>query len=224
MRHPHLIGSLFLLTLLFTLSPNGRAQEDAAPGIDLDAEIGKLAENAASFIAAFNGRDAETLAGLFLPAGEIVLASGEVIATQEEILAHYTEVFSDEGQPEAAVDAGSVRFVAEDLAMEDGTFHLTYDTGEVSSHEYIAVHSRQEDGSWLIASLKDIAGDNSLPDEKLPALSWLIGDWLIEYEGSDTWISFDWSQSGPYIDARALTEAAGETGTMATMRIGCGKW
>lgn len=202
-----------LFTILIgisSLSSSSFGQED----------LSKLENSARTLIAAFNAGDAEAVSSLFVEGGELLLASGELVLGREDLLAHYTEVFADDARPRAALEAGSVRFLTDNLAVEDGTVHLTSPDGEISSHFYQAVHVKQEDGSWLFASIRDQEGDHALPAEKLIALQWLIGDWIIQTDGADTWISFSWSDDGPYIDAKALTESPDSMDTAATLRIG----
>ncbi|MEM6915151.1 MAG: nuclear transport factor 2 family protein [Verrucomicrobiota bacterium] len=186
------------------------------PQNDLDV----LSELSQKFVDSFNDRNAEAIAKLFVPDGEIVLASGTILIGQDDLTDHYTNVFASGEAPLAALEASSVRFVTPSVATEDGTIHLTYESGEVSSHFYTTVQLKQEDGSWLYASVRDEEGDHALHSEKLLALGWLIGDWVIQSKDADTWISFQWSESGPYIDAKLLTETAGVQATGATFRIG----
>lgn len=183
-------------------------------------DLSKLEASAEAFVKAFNEGDSEAISELFLPNGELILASGELIAGQEEIRSHYEEVFADTTGPKAALEAGSVRFLTDSLAVEDGTIHLNYPDGEISSHFYTAVHAKQDDGTWRFASVRDEVGDHALPSEKLMELSWLIGDWLIQTDFGGTWLTFSWSEDGPYIDARAVSESPEGPSTAATMRIG----
>lgn len=183
-----------------------------------DLEI--LQESATAWVEAYNKGDAEAISSLFVARGEFALASGELLLGREEIKSYYSELFSMEARPQAALEAGSVRFVSDRIALEDGTIHLTSPEGGVSSHFYTAVHERQEDGGWLLASVRDEGGDESTPSEKLLSLEWLIGDWVIQTEAGDTWISFFWSDDGPYIDAKATTESPDAPSSSATMRIG----
>jgi uncharacterized protein (TIGR02246 family) len=198
------------------LTSSAIAQETDPNQANLDI----LAANATSFVEAYNKAEHQALAKLFLPEGEIVLANGDIVAGREEIAAFYQEVFSGDGKPKAALEAGSVRFVTPGIAIEDGTLHVTKPSGEVVSHYYTAVQVKQENGSWLTASIRDEVEDHAPASEKLIALRWLVGDWLIEKEGTRTFLSFDWSDDGPYIDGTALTETAGEPSVSATYRIG----
>ncbi len=192
------------------------AQEEQTQKADLEL----LARNARSFVDAYNKGDAETMAKLFLPSGEIILADGELITGREEITDFYDGIFSAEDKPKAALEAGSVRFVTPSLAIEDGTLHVTRSSGEITSHHYSAVQAKQADGTWLTASIRDEIGDKAAPDDKLQALEWLAGDWIFEKNGARTFLSFDWSEDGPYLDGRALTVQAGEASTSSTYRIG----
>lgn len=204
------------LALAFLALTAARAQQEDPNQPNLDA----LAKGAAAFVEAYNQSDAAALAKLFLPEGEIVLANGEVVSGREEISKFYEEVFSGEEKPKAALEAGSVRFVTPGIAIEDGTLHVTRPSGEVASHFYTAVQVKQEDGSWLTASIKDEIEDHAPASEKLIALEWIIGDWLIEKDGTRTFLSFSWSEDGPYIDGKALTEQPGDDSVSSTYRIG----
>ena len=196
---------------------SGATAQEADPN---QANLDILAANAASFVASYNKADHSALANLFLPEGEIVLANGDIVSGREEIAAFYQEVFSGEQKPKAALEAGSVRFVTPGIAIEDGTLHVTQSSGEVVSHYYTAVQVKQENGSWLTASIRDEIEDRAPASDKLIAIKWLVGDWLIEKEGTRTFLSFDWSEDGPYLDGRAVTETAGEPSVSLTYRIG----
>lgn len=210
MKHPIVQAALAVIVLA-----TAHGQEDPN-----QANLEVLAANAKSFVQSYNKADPEGLAKLFLPEGEIVLANGDIIAGRDEIKEFYAGVFSPEAKPKAALEAGSVRFVSPGIAVEDGTLHVTRPGGEVTSHFYTAIQVKQEDGSWLTASIRDEIEDHAPATEKLLALEWMIGDWLIEAEGTRTFLSFTWSDDGPYIDGRALTEQAGEDSTSSTYRIG----
>ncbi|MCP5544321.1 MAG: SgcJ/EcaC family oxidoreductase [Akkermansiaceae bacterium] len=185
-----------------------------------EAALAALASRAQDFVDRYNQGDSAALASHFVPRGEIVLADGGVVSGREEIKDFYDEVFAGEDDPKGALEAGSVRFVTPGIAIEDGTFHVTKPDGEVVSHYYTAIQVQQDDGGWLTASIRDELEDLAPASEKLIALEWLVGDWLIERDGSRTFLTFSWSEDGPFIDGRALTEIAGESSTSSTYRIG----
>lgn len=193
----------------------GFAQADDAT----DAAIESLRQSATNYIEAFNKEDAKGIADLFLPEGEIHTADGQVISGKEAIEARYETLFEGEKSHQAALEVGDVRFVAPGIAVEDGVVHLTHPDGTLSTHSYTALHVAQDDGSWLTARVRDEAGDLAGGHAKLQTLDWLIGDWILEIDESKTYLAFDWSDDGPFIDARSLSEAPNSLDTKATMRI-----
>ncbi len=205
-----------VLSCTFALLTLGSVHAQSGSEADLE-QLGKISQ---SFVDAFNAKNAEDIAKLFVPDGEVVLASGEIVLGHSDLIDHYTTSFAENSSLQAALEASSVRFITPTLVTEDGTVHLTHESGEISSHHYTAVQVKQEDGSWLYASVRDQEGDHALPDEKLLALKGLVGDWVIQTQEVDTWISFQWSDDGPYIDAKLLTQAATIQSTAATFRIG----
>ena len=208
--------SILQVALVLLTVTVARAQQEDPNKSNLEA----LAAHAASFVEAYNKEDPDALAKMFLPDGEIVLADGEVVAGRDDILEFYAEIFAGDETSKAALEAGSVRFVTPGIAIEDGTLHITKPSGEISSHYYTAVQVKQENGTWLTASVRDEIEDHAPASEKLIALQWLIGDWLIEKDGCRTFITFSWSDDGPYLDGKALTEDASDDSTSATFRIG----
>ena len=202
---------------MLLLSLASARSQDADPN---KASLEALAANAQAYVNAHNEGNAEAIAKLFIHEGEIILSSGEIVSGRAEIQQFYTDLFSGEKRPRAALEAGSVRFVTPKLAIEDGTLHVTRPTGEVISHHYTSTQMQQDDGSWLTASIRDEIEDVAPASEKLLPLEWLIGDWIIEKNGLRTFLTFKWSDDGPFIDGKAVTEMAGEENTSSTYRIG----
>jgi uncharacterized protein (TIGR02246 family) len=219
------IAALSLLSAL-SLFP-GSAQEaptaaNAAPAATPeDADVESLGQAAARFVAAFNARDAATIAGLFLPAGEIIGRSGEEIRGREEIQAFYEDLFAGETVPQIALEAASVRIIAPGVAIEDGVVHITTTESEpVKSVSYSVTQIKQPDGSWLIASSRDHL-EVTAPSEHLKPLVWLGGEWT--YEGDDgvrMELAVGLDDSGNFLLGEAIaTDPAGEVQT-TSLRIG----
>ena len=202
-------------------APAPSAVADATADADADAELESLGKAAARFVAAFNAKDAATIAGLFLPSGEIISRTGDEIRGREEILAFYTELFAGETVPQIALEASSVRLLAPGVAIEDGVVHLTTSENEpVKSVSYSVTQVKQPDGSWLIASSRDHL-EVTPPSEHLKPLVWLVGEWT--YEGDDgvrMELAIDLDNSGNFLLCEAVATTSSGDVQNTSARIG----
>lgn len=220
MKRAHLL----FLTLASTLAwatPAVRSQDEA--GEDPNAALLEALKGSAErFVEAFNRADADAVAATYLPEGEITLKDGSIVAGRAAIAEFYRESFEAAGEvkPKAAIEVESVRFVTPGVAIESGNLLITEAGDITTSHPYTAVQIKQEDGSWLTGSVRDELGGGAPPSEKLLALEWLIGDWIIQQDGAETLLSFAWSDFGPYIEggAEVAQTYAGAVGI--SLRIG----
>ncbi len=211
----------FVLALASTAPPLLRGQDEAAADPNA-AELEPLEASAKRFVEAFNQADAEAVAATYLPEGEILLKDGSILSGREAIAEFYRESFEEAGENklQAAIEADSVRFVTPGVAIETGTLHITSADGVVTSHPYTSVQIKQENGTWLTGSVRDETGGEPLPSEKLLALEWLVGDWIIQQGDAETLLSFSWSEFGPYIEGSAETAVTYSGNVGLSLRIG----
>ncbi|MEY3895076.1 MAG: hypothetical protein RLZZ214_595 [Verrucomicrobiota bacterium] len=206
----------FFNTTLAQPAPPAAAVDSLA-----DADLELLGKAAKRFVEAFNQRDAAAIAALFLPQGETASSSGETYRGREAIQDHYAAVFVDETAPLVSLEAQSVRLVGSGVVVEDGVIHLTTSEDEpVTSVAYSATHSKQPDGSWLIATHRDLPMATP-PAERLKPLHWLVGEWTLEGEdGLRVDMVLDLDDSGSYLLGESLvTDAEGDSQS-THLRIG----
>lgn len=178
----------------------------------------KLADE---FVVAYNAGDAKAIARQFAPGAEMVDLEGNVVQGREAIERFYGEYF-EHPLFKAAIEIESLRFVGDDIAIEDG--HLTFtslDEDATLRSRYTVVHVRQE-GEWQIVSSRDVINprDHVAPHEHLKALAWLVGDWI--EEGGDSMVSTScrWDESKNFLLTDYTVKAAGKTMMSGTQRIG----
>jgi uncharacterized protein (TIGR02246 family) len=195
------------LPLVYLAPTSGLAQDAPAKAdADASARLDALEASARRFVEAYNQGNAESVAATFVPEAELTLKDGTVIAGREAITEFYREAFAGVGEADrlqASIEVGSVHFVTPGVAVENGTLHLTAPDGGVSSQSYTAIQIQQADGTWLTGSVRDESDGEAAPVERLAALSWMVGDWLIQNNGIETRLSFDWSDFGPYLEGSA---------------------
>lgn len=215
MLRTYMPAAAVLLAASLLGSGSSSGQEISGP------ETAALRKTAEAYVAAFNKREPAKLAALFTENGEIINQDdGTLVRGRAAIQRRYEEWFAGEDVPTVALEAASVRFVSPGLAIEDGILHATDAAGLVESTAYSAVQVRQEDGSWLTASVRDRQLGQATAEEELLSLEWMIGEWEIQVDGSTTLLAFNWSDDGPYIDGEALTQKSGIESTSSTYRIG----
>jgi uncharacterized protein (TIGR02246 family) len=203
-----------LLIVLYS-SAGLRAEDEPSP------EIAGLQRAAADFVNAFNAKDPAAIAGLFTEQGEICNEDGGgLISGRDQITAHYTEYFVGENIPSLAIEVESVRIVAPDLAVEDGTAHFT-PPGENALPRSIAYTAflMKNGETWQIASTRSIR-DVTEDAGRIADLAEVIkGDWTTMNEGLRLDLAFGWNETGSYITGEMLTTTADGEPQPGTIRI-----
>lgn len=197
------------------------AATEAAADTLPDADIEALGKAAARFVEAYNKKDAEGVAALFLPNAEMMTRDGDVVRGRAEILARYTEIFEGDDVPQVALEASEVRMVAPGVAIEDGVIHFTDpdESEPVKSISYSATQVKQADGSWLIASTRDQL-EVTPPSEHLKPLANLSGDWTFSSDDLRMELSMDFDSGGNFLLGEATaTDGDGDVQT-TSIRIG----
>lgn len=187
------------------------------------AEIAGLQQAAADFVIAYNKQDAAAIAALFTEDGEITDITGEELTSgREQIKALYEGVFAD-SPPQIAIEVDSVRLVAPNLAIEDGTYHLTPAGDEEAppaSTRYTATLLKNSDGMWQIASTRGL-NDITAAAGQLAALADVLkGEWTSRSDdGVQLDLAFGWSASGTFLTGEMLTTTSDAEPQAGTIRI-----
>ena len=135
----------------------------AAVSPEREPDVRAITDLLASFVKAYNAKDAKALGDLFTPDAEIEDEDGEVTRGRDAIVARFSGTFKENGGDTLAVDTDSLRFLGTDLAIEEGTASLS--TGADTpprTNRYSVIYARQG-GRWLHARIRDE------PEEDVPA-------------------------------------------------------
>ncbi len=221
---------LLTLTLFAGLAASLCAQNQKEPPPAVDSaeeepspEIAGLRQAAADFVVAYNNRDAAALAALFTESGEMADLKGEEITSgRAAIKAHYEEEFRGETVPSLAVEVSSVRLVAADLAIEDGTAHYT-PPGEdepARSVNYTAVLKKVDGGAWLIAGTRSLGDATSAEGHLADLADSLKGDWTSQKDDTRFDLAVGWHESGKFLAGKLLVSKADAPPMTTTFRLG----
>jgi uncharacterized protein (TIGR02246 family) len=203
------IACLTLLALLCFV-PNASAAQ-------LNGEVQAASE---AFVKAFNDGKPESIVALFVADGELVDENGNLYKGKDELQRLFADYFGRFPGATLSVEVESIRVIGSDLAVEDGTRHLsTKDSGKAQVR-YSAVRTKK-DGKWLIASIREFF-DEPAPThtERLDSLGWLIGDWVSEDNEMSVKLSYRWAEDKNFLLGDFHVVRGGEVLMKSTQRIG----
>lgn len=207
---------ILLLALSLPASPLALPAEEPSP------EIAGLEQAAADFVIAFNAKDSEAIAKLFLENGEISdPGGGSPISGREQIAAHYAGLFAGENVPSLAIEVDSVRLVAPNLAIEDGTAHFTDADSDAQprSTAYTAVLMKNGDQVWQIASTRSLQDITEDAGHLADLAATINGDWTTQNEGVRLDLALGWDETGNFITGEMLTTTTDGEPQPGTIRI-----
>ncbi len=176
-----------------------------------------VVEMVESYVAAFNGRDAQAVSEHWSETGELVDRDGNRLtgraAFRESFETLFKELASDQ---RLGVSVDRVSFVTGDVAIVEGIAHDV--DGQDSS---ILVTVKTEDGKWRVHSVREFeTPPRASHYDQLKELEWLIGQWVDESEESTAETSAHWSKNQNFITSNFKVSVPGMEPLEGTQVIG----
>lgn len=151
-----------------------------------------------SFVKAFKTGDAQAVAGHWTAEGEY---QGEEVGTirgRAALEKAYAEFFAKTPKVEVQTEAESLRFVALDNAIEEGTVTIRRGPdGPALAARYSALFAREE-GRWRLAVLRESPGEEAA----LRDLGWLVGDWKSAGQETEVHTTYSWDENQKFLRVR----------------------
>lgn len=188
-----------------------------------DSDLKAVKQSADEFARAYNAGDADAIGKLFTVSAEYVDGMSNVFHGRAAIIAEYAAFFAEAGGGTIQVNMENVRFVAPGVLVEQGNaviFPSKEAEVAITRSTYTAVHVKQNDGKWLLASVRSTADDEINAHEELKQLAWLVGDWVDESRESLVSSHWEWSKSGHYLLGTFRVVKEGAEVLRGTHRIG----
>ena len=222
------IGLLaFAATLgLVTAQDRPAREPEAARGVqpsaptDRESDVRAITDLLASFVKAYNAKDAKAIGDLFTPDAEIEDEDDEVTRGRDAIVERFTGTFAEKNVGTLAVDTDSLRFLGADLAIEEGT--ATLSAGPDSpprTNRYSVIYARQG-GRWLQARIRDEPSEGDTPHERLLELEWMLGEWVNESDDGVVFTTCKWADNGNFLLRKFDLKVEGRIALSGTQRIG----
>lgn len=177
--------------VLFPVSAQAQTQADAKP--DAAAELQDVVDK---YAAAYNAGAVEPVMAFWAENSDFVDIRGRFHEGRDLIAALFRRGFAANPGRKVEFKSAARKFLAPDVAMDDGVLHLTGADGEKQSGRYTVVWTKIN-GKWLIRSARDIP----LPEDDAPAapqtppleeLAWLVGKWEAKSEKHTITLDCDW--------------------------------
>jgi uncharacterized protein (TIGR02246 family) len=145
-----------------------------APANSREAAIRATAE---AFIKAFNAGDAKAIAGLWIENGTVADEQGNLFKGRKAIEDEYAALFKAHPAARMQIAIQSIDFPTPTTAIEDGVTRIVSPGNEPpTACRYTAMHVEQ-DGKWLMASVRESSMPVSSNFAQLQDLGWLVGEW-----------------------------------------------
>lgn len=208
-------------SLLASCVPASAQQAAPATASSPNADpIAAVRAQSEKLVAAFNQGDAEAVASLFLPKGELIDETGRINSGRDEIQGLLAALFEQYPGVQLTLSTESIRPLGP-AVFEEGTRTLTANDGSAAARfRYIDLWV-QADSGWSVASHREFAEDPTpTPRDYLESIAWLEGKWINEGADGSVAIEFTWSDDQNYLLGKfAMRDAEGNTRT-SSQRIG----
>ena len=194
------LAAPIVVVALCMLLPSAESAETAS-------DEALIRETVKAYVAAFNARDAKSLATYWSEDCEFATPSGDVLRGRQAIQDAFGKYFKENENAKLLVTIDSVRVLGAGAAIEKGTSQVTQSDGSVSETTYAARYAK-EDGKWRLQTLRE-ADKAPSHYEQLKSLEWLIGDWVDADQDSVIHTSCKWTKNNNFL-ARSFTVFAGD--------------
>ncbi|MBI5248774.1 MAG: nuclear transport factor 2 family protein [Desulfomonile tiedjei] len=202
---------ILMIALIVVIGPSvclaegsKKSAEKALPAAQVQnpqiAEDKAVRSSAEAFVNAFNKADVKAVGALWTNDCEYIDETGRVFRGRDAIEKEYAAFFAANPGLKVETSISSVKVLAGNAAIEDGTSILKRADGVlVSRGAYTAVHLKEGD-KWLMASVREYASPPLSVRPKLADLEWLIGDWSASKDAKRLEFSFRWIADKRFIE------------------------
>lgn len=184
-----------------TSGPPLVAHPDRRSNSDVSQARAAIRARIASYVEAFNKRDAQALAAHWHPDAVYVNPiTGDVVRGRQAIAAEFEKLFRDIGNARLRVVVHRIGLLSPNVAVEEGNAFLHENDKLLGQTHYRAIHVRV-DGTWYLdrVSERDVPAASSYRNG-LHELQWLIGRWVDDSEpGAHVWARYEWSRDRAFL-------------------------
>ena len=212
-------GGLIAVALLRPFHSTAVAQPAADPTA-AEAEVRKAS---AAYIAAMTAGDLDAILAFWAADADYIAEDGTVTRGKPAVAELFKSSLPWPKGTKYEGKVNSVRFLRNEIVLEDGTLSATEPDGAKGSNRYALVWTKA-DGKWLLSSVRDLPGEvtevPSAPFPQLQGLQWLVGEWQEDGANGDVKILCRWSDNKAFLLMDYTVKRDGKDPLTVTQRIG----
>lgn len=211
MKHSAIISGIVIAWLA------AASIQAADPRADDEAAIRKMI---AAYVESYNKGDAKLVANFWSDDGEWITPDGRHTKGRESIEREMEAAFKESPGEQLEVLNVAIRFITDEVAVEEGTARVVRSGETPDDSTYIAIHVKKK-GTWKLDSVRE----TSLPeatdrDTPLADLAWLVGDWVDQSKESTVETSVSWTKNQSFLSASFKLSVPGTDDLEGTQVIG----
>lgn len=196
---------LAVLALAIPTATLAKDETDTERAKDKEA----IGQRSKAFLNSLAKGDARQVAAFWTSTGEYTHGDNVTIRGRDNIQKAYAEHFkSRKKDGTVVVQNGSIRFLAADTAIQEGTFLVKRSNPSENSYNEFSILYVREKGEWQFAQLREVPSGASLRE-----LEWLVGTWAFKTKEGEGTMTFEWSPKKTYLLGRTSVKQQEETTT-----------
>lgn len=209
---------LFLAACLFFCSVAiANSADEARPAGD-EAAIRKSIE---SYVDAFNHGDAATLSKHWSEKGVYVHPqTGQRLTGRAAIAKLFAGLFAEDKPPQLSLKVESIRFLDDNVALEEGLALVYRGADPPDATSYIAIHVKR-DGRWQLDSVRETeAPAPGAKQSPLSELDWMVGSWLDQDDKAKVETVCKWTANKAFLSRSFSMSTPGGEDLTGTQVVG----
>jgi uncharacterized protein (TIGR02246 family) len=193
---PAAVAGGVLILALAPAPPAAWAAQETVQVRDTDraGDLAAIRQRTEEFLKAVSKGDARELAGFWTDRGEYLRGDDLAIRGRENIEKAYAESLKQREPADIELQNDSVRFLADDTALHEGTFLVKRSSSTESARSRFTILYVRANSRWHIGLLREWPEGPSLQD-----LVWLVGAWSSTSGGVEARAAFEWTESRKFL-------------------------
>lgn len=193
---------------LLTLTAVGTAAwltfEPRQPAIAAEKDDEAAIRKAVGFYAeSFNKADVNGVMSVWAKDAEYIDDTGTTTSGHDALATLFKKAFEANKGTKVQVKTSKLRFLKNDVALQDGTTTLTAADGDSDTSGFTALWTKNDGPNgkvWQLQQVRELQSESAdMPNPKLKDLAWLVGEWAHSDKDFKTTMNVRWMKGGKFL-------------------------